>query len=71
MIIIDRFEEKYAVIEKDGEIIKIKKKHLPKEAKPGDVLIFDGKKYIIEDKKTEEIRKSNISLLEKLKNKNK
>lgn len=41
--VIDRFEEGFAVCEKeDGTLINIKKSLIPIDAKEGDVLLIDG-----------------------------
>lgn len=61
--IIDRFEGDYAVVEFENKIMKdIEKKHLPSEAKEGDVIIFTGQKYIIDIKETID-RKNEIKKL--------
>lgn len=58
MIIIDRFEEGFALCEKDGEdFVKIPKELLPKEAKEGDVIVFSEEKYIIDINATEKRKK--------------
>lgn len=60
MIIIDRFEENFAVCEADNEIINIEKINLPRNAQEGDVLIksADGKYYV--DKAETKKRKENV-----------
>ncbi|MFW6016033.1 MAG: DUF3006 domain-containing protein [bacterium] len=47
MIIIDRFEGDYAVCVKNKEIVEILIKKLPKNAKEGDVLVFNDNTYKI------------------------
>lgn len=49
MIIIDRFEEGFAICEKDGaEYIKVSRDLLPEDAKEGDVVITTENSYIID-----------------------
>lgn len=58
-VVIDRFEENYAVCEKeDRTMINLEKSLLPKEAKEGDVLVLqDGTisidKYATQKRKNE------------------
>ena len=62
-IIIDRFEGKFAVCEKeDGEIINIDISDIPKEAKEGDCLIKIDDKFIIDELETKK-RKEEIDKL--------
>jgi len=59
MIIIDRFEEGFAICEKDGmELIKISRDLLPETAKEGDVVVAFGDGYIIDSDATEKRRKT-------------
>ena len=63
--IIDRFEGEYAVCERDDlKYINILINEIPEEAKEGDILCFDGKKYIIDIEKTNK-RKKEIEELTK------
>ncbi len=56
MIIIDRFEEEYAVCEKeDMEMVNII--YLPKGVKEGDCMDLVNDKYIINNKETEKLKK--------------
>ncbi|WP_346884458.1 DUF3006 domain-containing protein [Clostridium sp. UBA4395] len=58
MIIIDRFEEEYAVCEKeDMEMVNIPIMHLPKGIKEGDCIDLVNGKYIINNKETEKLKK--------------
>ena len=57
--IIDRFEGELAVVEFDDEMKDIPKSKLPKEAKVGDVLIFDGDKITISKEETNKVKKRN------------
>ena len=54
MLIIDRFEGNYAVIEINDEYINIPKSELPKNAKEGDVLVISV------DSETADERKKNM-----------
>lgn len=63
--IIDRFEGKFAVCEtSELKFVNILKKDLPKNAKEGDVLKFNGKKYILDIDETKN-RKTKIDDLTK------
>lgn len=64
-VVIDRFEENYAVCEKDDRtMINLDKKSLPKKAKEGDVLVLQDKEIFI-DKDTTKKRKGKINDLMK------
>ncbi|HHU31460.1 MAG: DUF3006 domain-containing protein [Zhaonellaceae bacterium] len=53
-VVIDRFEGKYAVCEKeDRELINIERNKLPATAKEGDVLIIDGEEVKLDKTETE------------------
>ena len=53
--IIDRFEGKFAICERDDlKFENIKKEKLPRDANEGDVIFFDGKKYIKDIEKSNE-----------------
>lgn len=55
---VDRFEGKYAVCESENfKFINIEKKRLPKGVNEGDVIYFDGKKYVIDLEKTNDRKK--------------
>jgi hypothetical protein len=63
--VIDRFEEKFAVCEReDGTMININKSLIPIEAKEGDVLIIDGDNIQIGINETLK-RKKEIEILTK------
>lgn len=63
--IIDRFEGKFAVCEtSELKFVNILKKDLPKDVKEGDVLEFDGKKYVLDIDETKK-RKMEIDDLTK------
>ena len=59
-LIIDRFEGEFAVCEReDKTFLNIPRKHLPKGAEEGDVIIFENGKYRI-DKETTKKRRETI-----------
>lgn len=58
MLIIDRFEEEYAVCENEHkEMINIYISKLPPEVKEGDCIEFANGRYIINHKETERLQK--------------
>ena len=60
MLIIDRFEGEYAVIEDGKTTFNVLKKNLPNNAKVGDVVVsIEENKFVIDEKITSE-RKKNI-----------
>ncbi|MBL4938200.1 DUF3006 domain-containing protein [Clostridium sp. YIM B02515] len=62
-VIIDRFEENFAVCEKEsGEMINIEVIKLPIHAKEGDILIIEGNAISIDEKCTK-ARKEKIKKL--------
>ena len=65
MLIIDRFEGEYAVVEEDGDkMTNILRKHIATDAKEGDCIkIVDGK-YIIDHEETKK-RKDEIEQIAK------
>lgn len=69
--IIDRFEEDKAVLEhENGESLVIDRALLPKNAREGDISLFDGEKYVI-DKDATAARKAKMrEKMEKLFKKN-
>jgi hypothetical protein len=59
-MIIDRFEENFAVVETDsGEYINIERTALPEGARAGDVLIKSGGRYEVDNAATQS-RKNRI-----------
>ena len=57
-LIIDRFEGDFAVCEDANKnIINIKKKNLPKEAKEGSIVLIKEDKYFIDYDKTKNRQK--------------
>ncbi|NLP25971.1 MAG: DUF3006 domain-containing protein [Clostridiales bacterium] len=62
MLIIDRFEGDYAIIEDGEKHFKIERKDIPLDAKESDVLIFLDGKYIIDLVQTQKNREEIIKL---------
>lgn len=59
--VVDRFEDKYAVLETDdGQMLNIKRQLLPEDTKEGDVVNLDD---MTVDKNETEIRKNIIRKL--------
>lgn len=52
MIVIDRFEGEYAVIEKDGECFSLPKGSLPADAAEGDILEETENGYVVNKQAT-------------------
>lgn len=66
-VIIDRFEGKYAVCEKENlEMIDIEIEKIPKGAKEGDVLIIEGDNIRIDSEETENRKKRIEKLMDNL-----
>ncbi|NLM03503.1 MAG: DUF3006 domain-containing protein [Clostridiales bacterium] len=53
MIILDRFEGEIAILEINGNFIKISVDKISPLAKEGDVLVLEGDKYIPDKSNTE------------------
>ena len=52
-LIIDRFEDEYAVCEDENKkILNINKCKIPKQAKEGDIIIYRNGTYILDKEKT-------------------
>ncbi len=68
MLIIDRFEGDYAVVEdSETDIVKnINKTLIDKTAKEGDVLSFENGAYIVDMEATERRRREISELIKKL-----
>ncbi len=57
-LIIDRFEEDYAVCEDEQKnIVNINKKDIPQDANEGDILILVNGKYKVDKNKTQDRKK--------------
>jgi hypothetical protein len=66
-VIIDRFEENFAVCEKaDRTMLNINKDRLPAGAKEGDILIIEGDNIRIESSETAERKKAVEELMDRL-----
>lgn len=66
-VIIDRFEENFAVCEKeDEEMINIEKSKLPLNSKEGDVLIIDGENITFDEEETNARRERMRKLMDSL-----
>ncbi len=52
MIVIDRFEGKYAILETDEGMIHIQKDALPSNAKEGDLLLKKDGRYFVDEEGT-------------------
>jgi len=66
MLIIDRFEENFAVVEDGEKIININRALIPKNAKEGDVLIFYNNAYIIDETATKARREMILGKMRKV-----
>ena len=67
MLIIDRFEGKYAVVEHElGEHYNILKTNLPKNAKEGDCIVLVNGIYKIDAEVTKKLRGKAIKLQDSL-----
>ncbi len=64
--IIDRFEGEYAVIEIGNETKDILKSSLPKQAKVGDVIYFNGDQIVVDKEETEKLRKEIEDLMDEV-----
>ena len=64
---IDRFEEEYAVCEKEnGEMINIERFRLPEGAREGDVLVIEDENIIVDHEKTEKLKEEIEKLMDEL-----
>jgi len=66
MLVVDRFEDGYAIIENGDEYFKIKKRQLPEAAKEGSILKVSDKGYEIDIEATEMRRKEILKLQDSL-----
>lgn len=62
MLIIDRFEGNYAILEDDNKHYEIKKTELPDDCKEGDVITTKDGLYIIDVEQTNLRRQAIINL---------
>lgn len=71
-IIVDRIEEGFVILEKeDLSHISLPLSSFVFSVEEGDVLLYDGEKYIKDDKEREERRQKFLSIQQKLKEKSK
>ncbi|MCL1824292.1 MAG: DUF3006 domain-containing protein [Oscillospiraceae bacterium] len=66
MMIIDRFESEYAIIEDNENRLEIKRTLLPENAKEGDVIVVKNKAFSVDEEETEKRRKEILKKLKKL-----
>ncbi|MCL2086631.1 MAG: DUF3006 domain-containing protein [Oscillospiraceae bacterium] len=66
MIIIERFENNIALLEKDGVIVKVKRNLIPKTAKEGDLLIITNGIYTVDKQATQKRREEVLERTRKL-----
>lgn len=57
MMILDRFEGKFAVLEDDGVMKNVPRNLLPKNIREGDVVVKNGGEYLLDEKNTAARRK--------------
>jgi len=69
MIIIDRFEGDFAVLETDSGMIETDRTKIPENAAEGDVLIMENGVYIVDVKGTEMRRESIRNTFKRLRRK--
>jgi hypothetical protein len=67
MLIIDRFEGEFAVVEDGGQRAEIKRALLPRDAKEGDVLVLENEVYRVDAEATKARRAEVLERLRKLK----
>lgn len=66
MLIIDRFEEMYAVVEDDDRMIKLPKELLDADCAEGDVIVQRDGRYYPDKEKTAQRREEILQKLKKL-----
>ncbi|MGN1411756.1 MAG: DUF3006 domain-containing protein [Oscillospiraceae bacterium] len=64
MLIIDRFEGDYAILEDNANHYEIKKSELPQDCREGDVIVSQGGMYIIDEEQTR-LRREAIQKLQR------
>jgi hypothetical protein len=70
MIIIDRFEGDFAVLETDSGMIDVERNILPSDAAEGDVLRLESGVYYADPEATEARRAAMVSRFNRLRRKN-
>lgn len=66
MIVIDRFEGSLAVLETDNGNITLSRELLPDTAREGDILVYSGGRYIVDEAATAERRRITCARLKRL-----
>ncbi|MCH5323696.1 MAG: DUF3006 domain-containing protein [Eubacterium sp.] len=66
MLIIDRFEEDYAVVEDDEVMINIPRSMLSEDCAEGDVIYEFDDVYLPDKEKTRELREETLRRLKRL-----
>ena len=64
--ILDRFEESFAVLEKEDGSIAVIEKNLLCRANEGDVIIFTDGKYVVDENETEQRKAAIIEKAKKV-----
>ena len=67
---IDRFEGEYAVLEniENGSMSNVLKSTLPSSSKEGDIILYDGINYIIDDTARKKREEDIMNKFQRLKN---
>ena len=66
IVIVDRFEGEYAVMEIDGVMNIIRRCDIPAETREGDVLRLEDSRWMIDREETEKRKKEIKDLADKL-----
>ncbi|MDE5583490.1 MAG: DUF3006 domain-containing protein [Ruminococcus sp.] len=66
MMIIDRFEQDFAVVETDDGIIDVSVVYLPENAREGDVIVLTENGYVIDVEETTRRREEIKNLMKRL-----
>ncbi|MBO5104535.1 MAG: DUF3006 domain-containing protein [Ruminococcus sp.] len=66
MMIIDRFEQDFAVVETDEGIIDVSRMYLPENVAEGDVILLTENGYIIDKQATEKRRAEIREMMKRL-----
>lgn len=67
MLIIDRFEGDYAVVEDGDKVINIRREFIEDSAEEGDVLAVVDTFYVVDRAETEKRREETAEMMRKLK----
>lgn len=66
MLIIDRFENEYAILEDNNNHYEIKRTELPKDCKEGDVIVTKNGMYVVDVEQTNLRRQAILKLQREL-----